>query len=46
LRVRDAAQLGFRRCVVPEANAAMTDLPGGLQIVGVRTAADALETLL
>jgi DNA repair protein RadA/Sms len=46
LRVREAAQLGFRRCVVPEANAAMEDLPGGLSIVGVRTAADALETLL
>jgi DNA repair protein RadA/Sms len=46
LRVREAAQLGFRRCVVPEANAAMEDLPGGLSIVGVRTAAGALETLL
>jgi len=46
LRVREAAQLGFRRCVVPEANASMEDLPGGLSIVGVRTAADALETLL
>ena len=46
LRVREAAQLGFRRCVVPEANAAIEDLPGGLSLVGVRTAADALETLL
>jgi DNA repair protein RadA/Sms len=46
LRVREAAQLGFRRCVVPEANAAIEDVPGGLSIVGVRTAADALETLL
>ena len=46
LRVREAAQLGFRRCVVPEANASIEDLPGGLSIVGVRTAADALETLL
>jgi len=46
LRVREAAQLGFRRCVVPEANAAIEDVPGGLSIIGVRTAADALETLL
>ena len=46
LRVREAAQLGFRRCVVPEANAVLDDVPGGLSIIGVRTAADALETLL
>jgi DNA repair protein RadA/Sms len=46
LRVREAAQLGFRRCVVPEANAALEELPGGVSVIGVRTAADALETLL
>ena len=46
LRVREAAQLGFRRCIVPEANAVLDDVPGGLSIIGVRTAADALERLL
>jgi DNA repair protein RadA/Sms len=46
LRVREAAQLGFRRCIVPQANAGMDDAPGGLDIVGVRTAAEALDALM
>ena len=46
LRIREAAQLGFKRCVLPEANAAPDDRPGGLTIVGVRTVGDALDALL
>ena len=45
LRIREAAQLGFKRCVVPEANAAADERPGGLSVVGVRSVADALDQL-
>jgi DNA repair protein RadA/Sms len=45
LRVREAAQLGFTRCVVPEGNVAPGDLPASMTMVGVRTVADALEAL-
>ncbi len=45
-RIREAAQMGFRRCLVPAGNAdkAETD-PDGCQIVHVRTIGDALDVL-
>jgi DNA repair protein RadA/Sms len=46
LRVREAAQMGFKRCVLPENNLAPEEMPGDLTIVGVRTVADALEELM
>jgi DNA repair protein RadA/Sms len=46
LRIREAAQLGFTRCIVPDANAAPEDRPGGLSIVGVRTVAEALDAMM
>ena len=45
-RVKEAAQLGFRRCVVPEANVASSHAPPGLDVVGVRTVAEALDALM
>ncbi len=45
LRVREAAQLGFTRCVVPEGNVAPGDLPSSMTMVGVRTVGEALEAL-
>ena len=49
LRVREAAQLGFRRCVLPEANTsaaaeAMASDPQ-CELVGVRSVEEALEAL-
>jgi len=46
LRVREAAQLGFTRCVVPDGNAPLADAPAGCEVVGVRSVADALEELI
>jgi DNA repair protein RadA/Sms len=46
LRVREAAQLGFRRCVVPEGNVAPADVPKAMEVVGVRTVGEALDALL
>jgi len=46
LRVREAAQLGFTRCVIPEGSLAPPDVPPGLEIVGVRTVGEALDALI
>ena len=46
LRVREASQMGFARCVLPEGNCAPDDIPPGLELVGVKTVGEALEQLL
>jgi DNA repair protein RadA/Sms len=48
LRIREAAQMGFTRCIMPEANIDPTEgrSLGGCELVGVRTVGDALEELL
>jgi DNA repair protein RadA/Sms len=46
LRVREAAQLGFRRCVLPEGNISPADVPPSMDVVGVRTVGEALDALL
>ncbi len=48
LRIREAAQMGFRRLVVPEANIDPADRTEGTscEVVGVRTLGDALDELL
>jgi DNA repair protein RadA/Sms len=45
LRVREAAQLGFTRCIVPEGNLGPGDLPASMSMTGVRTVAEALDAL-
>jgi DNA repair protein RadA/Sms len=48
LRVREAAQMGFRRCLMPEANIDPADrqLASDCELVGVRTVGQALDELL
>ncbi len=47
LRVREAAQMGFVRCVMPEANIDPTLTEGvDCELVGVRTVGEALDALL
>jgi DNA repair protein RadA/Sms len=46
LRVREAAQLGFTRCVMPDGPLSGADTPSGMEIVGVRTVGEALEALM
>jgi DNA repair protein RadA/Sms len=48
LRVREAAQMGFRRCIMPEANIDPSDRAplGECELVGVRTVGEALDELL
>jgi DNA repair protein RadA/Sms len=49
LRVREAAQMGFTRCVLPDANLDAPELravSGACELVGVRTVGEALDELL
>ena len=46
LRVREAAQLGFTRVVAPDGNVSPSEIPAGMTVVGVRTAAEALDALM
>jgi DNA repair protein RadA/Sms len=50
IRVREAAQMGFRRCLMPEANIGPAGGPqsgvGDCELVGVSTVGEALEALL
>jgi DNA repair protein RadA/Sms len=48
LRVREAARMGFERCIVPHANADLpkADCPSTCELVGVRTVDEALQALL
>jgi DNA repair protein RadA/Sms len=48
LRVREAARMGFERCVMPLASADLpeSERPAQLELVGVRTVDEALQALL
>jgi DNA repair protein RadA/Sms len=48
LRIREAAQMGFKRCIMPEANIDPSDRQGAkdCELVGVRTVGEALDELL
>ena len=46
LRVREAAQLGFTRCVLPAVNRGRDTADAGCETVGVETVEDALDALL
>ncbi len=45
-RIREAAKLGFRRCILPERNLAKLDPVEGLDLRGVRDVGEALEAAL
>src|SRR5437773_1931311 len=47
LRVREAAQLGFQRCIMPEANIDPSDRGAGgeCELVGIRTVGEAMDEL-
>jgi DNA repair protein RadA/Sms len=46
VRVREAYAMGFRRCVIPQGNLNGLDYDDGIEVVGVRNVADAIEALL
>jgi DNA repair protein RadA/Sms len=46
LRVREAAQMGLERCVLPPGNCAPADAPPGIELMPARHVTDALDALL
>jgi DNA repair protein RadA/Sms len=45
-RVREAQKLGFKRVILPEKSLKGWNAPGGIEIIGVRTVAEALSAAL
>jgi DNA repair protein RadA/Sms len=45
LRVKEAARLGFDRCLLPAGNLKNLDRPTGMTLIGVRSAEEALGHL-
>jgi DNA repair protein RadA/Sms len=45
-RVREAARMGFRRCLLPHGNLRDLPLPKGLELSGVSSLAESMESLL
>ena len=46
LRVREAAQLGFSRCIVPDGNCATDEVPSGIELVPVHSVTEAIDQLI
>src|SRR5215467_980359 len=46
LRIREAAQMGFTRVIVPEANVSPDDAPAGFELVAVKNVGEALDQLM
>lgn len=44
-RVSECAKMGFSRCLVPESNLARVPASGDIQVLGIKTVSDAMETL-
>ncbi len=46
LRIREAAHMGFSRCIVPEGNCSREGVPSGFELVGVKTVGEALDHIM
>jgi len=44
-RVREAYAMGFRRCIIPQGNLVGLEYDDGIDVIGVKNVADALEAL-
>ena len=45
-RLREAAKLGFRRCLVPQTNVQAASMVAGIESIGIRTVSEALQLVL
>jgi DNA repair protein RadA/Sms len=45
VRVREAYAMGFRRCIIPHGNVIGLEYDDGIEVIGVKNVADALEAL-
>jgi DNA repair protein RadA/Sms len=46
LRIREAAKMGFKRCLLPERNLAKLDPIDGIELIGIHEVGEALEVVL
>jgi DNA repair protein RadA/Sms len=46
LRIREAAKMGFRRCLLPDRNLAKLDRIEGMELLGVHDVGEALDVVL
>lgn len=46
LRIREAAKMGFRRCLLPERNLAKVERVDGIELIGIREVGEALDAVL
>jgi len=45
VRVREAYAMGFKRCIIPQGNLTGLEYDDGIEVIGVRNVADAIEAL-
>jgi DNA repair protein RadA/Sms len=46
MRIREAAKMGFKRCLLPERNLAKLELIDGIELIGIREVGEALDVVL
>ncbi|WP_455243120.1 DNA repair protein RadA [Petrachloros mirabilis] len=46
LRIREAAKMGFKRCLLPERNLAKVDPIDGIELIGITEVGEALDVVL
>lgn len=46
LRIREAAKMGFKRCLLPERNVAKLEPVEGIELIGIHEVGDALDAVL
>jgi DNA repair protein RadA/Sms len=46
LRIREAAKMGFKRCILPERNLAKLDPIDGMELIGIQEVREALDVVL
>ncbi|MDP2322814.1 MAG: magnesium chelatase domain-containing protein, partial [Gammaproteobacteria bacterium] len=45
LRIREAAKMGFKRCLLPERNLAKVDPIDGIELIGINEVGEALDVV-
>jgi len=46
MRIREAAKMGFKRCLLPERNLAKLEARDGIELIGIREVGEALDVVL
>ena len=46
MRIREAAKMGFTRCLLPERNLAKLEPINGIELIGIKEVGEALDVVL